>query len=145
MPWKGFSVHNKSQCCATKNKNQSWTKKSDRQFLKPEETALMHLNVDMWTRMIDSNTLVCIILHFPQLWDTLMIDLFPKSVQLFTSQDINWCTGVIWITCGSLILILILTAPIHSRGLVGTSCNATFLQICSDEETNSSWDGLRLS
>ncbi len=34
---------------------------------------------------------------------------------------------------------LILTAPIHWRGSIGEQvmyCNATFLQICSDEQTN---------
>ncbi len=33
---------------------------------------------------------------------------------------------------------LILTAPIHYRGSTGEQGNVTFLQICSDEETNSS-------
>ncbi len=41
-------------------------------------------------------------------------------MQLFTSQDINWWTGVVWITCGLLwcfyqLLRLILTAPIRCR------------------------------
>ncbi len=39
----------------------------------------------------------------------------------------------------SVVWTLILTAPIHSRGSI--RCNATFLQICFNEETNSpsSW------
>ncbi len=39
----------------------------------------------------------------------------------------------------SAVWTLILTAPIHRRASIGEPrCNATFLQICSDEETNSS-------
>ncbi len=39
----------------------------------------------------------------------------------------------------SAVWTLILTAPIHCRGpIMSKWCNATLLQICSDEETNSS-------
>ncbi len=31
-----------------------------------------------------------------------MMELFLINLQLFTSQDSNWWTGVMWITCGSL-------------------------------------------
>ncbi len=40
----------------------------------------------------------------------------------------------------SAVWTLILTAPIHCRGFIGEQVmysNATFLQICSNEETNS--------
>ncbi len=44
-------------------------------------------------------------------------------MQLFTLQDANWWTGLVWITCGLLFLsavwMLILTAPIHCRGYIG--------------------------
>ncbi len=47
----------------------------------------------------------------------LMVDLFLTNTQLFTSQDINWWTGVVWIIemFLSAVLTLILTAPIHCR------------------------------
>ncbi len=56
--------------------------------------------------------------------------------QLFASPDVNFRTGVLCIIWGLLwcfyqLFGLILTAPTHCRG-------STFLQICSDEETNSS-------
>ncbi len=28
-----------------------------------------------------------------------LIDLFLTNIQLFISQDVNCCTGVVWITC----------------------------------------------
>ncbi len=31
--------------------------------------------------------------------NTLTTDLFLTNMQLFSSQDINWWTGVVWITC----------------------------------------------
>ncbi len=53
--------------------------------------------------------------------------------QLFTSQDINWWTGVdfLWIIVRflSAVWTLILTAPIHCRG--------SSLQICYDKKTTS--------
>ncbi len=77
--------------------------------------------------------------------NALMMDLFLTNTQLLASQDINWWTGVVWIIVMflSAVWILILTAPIHCRGSIGDKWwNATFLQICSDEETNSSTFGL---
>ncbi len=53
-----------------------------------------------------------------------MMNLFLTNRQLFTSQDVNWWTGVVWITCGllwcffSAVWTLILTAPIHCRGSI---------------------------
>ncbi len=50
----------------------------------------------------------------------LMLDLF----KLLSSQDVNWWTGVVWITCGllwcflSAVWTLILTAPIHCRASI---------------------------
>ncbi len=32
----------------------------------------------------------------------LMMDLFLTNMQLLSSQDVNWWTGVVWITCGLL-------------------------------------------
>ncbi len=32
----------------------------------------------------------------------LMMDLFLPNKQIFTSQDVNWEIGVVWITCGLL-------------------------------------------
>ncbi len=29
------------------------------------------------------------------------MDSFPRNTKIFISQDINWWTGVVWITCGS--------------------------------------------
>ncbi len=50
-----------------------------------------------------------------------MMDLFITNMQLFTSQDINWWTGVVWIIVMvlSAVWTLILTAPIHCRGSIG--------------------------
>ncbi len=68
----------------------------------------------------------------------LLKDLFLTNSQLFTSQDINWWTGVVWISCGllwfflSAVWTLILTAPIHCRGSTGEQ----ILQICYNKEIN---------
>ncbi len=57
------------------------------------------------------------------------------------SEHINWWNGVVWITCG-LLWFLWLSFWRHpftaEDALVSKWCNAKFLQICSDEETNSS-------
>ncbi len=44
-----------------------------------------------------------------------MVDLFLTNTQLFTLQDVNWWTGVMWIIVMflSAVWTLILTAPIH--------------------------------
>ncbi len=49
------------------------------------------------------------------------MDLFLTNTQIFTSQDINWWTGVVWIIVMflSAVLTLILTAPIHCRASIG--------------------------
>ncbi len=54
------------------------------------------------------------------------------SYKLFTSQDVNWWTGVVWIIVMflSAVWTLILTAPIHCRlkdPLVSKWCNDNFL------------------
>ncbi len=66
-------------------------------------------------------------------------------MQLFTLQDINWWTGVVWITFGLLWCFyqrfglsfwrhpFTAEDPLESKW-----CNAKFLQICSDQEINSS-------
>ncbi len=65
--------------------------------------------------------------------------------QLFTSQEVNWWTGVIWITCGLLWCFYQLFGLSFWRHpftpedpLVNKRCDAKFLQNCSNEETNSS-------
>ncbi len=65
-------------------------------------------------------------------------------IQLFTSQDVNCWTGVVWINCR-----LLLWCVYHLFGLsfwwhpftagdplVSKWCNSSFIQICSNEETN---------
>ncbi len=49
--------------------------------------------------------------------NALMMGLF----QLLSSQDVNWCTGVVWIIVMflSAVWTLILTAPIHCWGSIG--------------------------
>ncbi len=65
-----------------------------------------------------------------------MMDLFHTNMQLLASQDINWWTGVVWISCGFLWLWW---HPFTAEDpLMSKWCDAKFLQICSDEETNSS-------
>ncbi len=77
------------------------------------------------------------------------------NMWLFASQDVNCWTGVVWNTCGLLWCFYQLFGlsfwrhPFTAEDLlVCTWCNAKFMQICSDEETNSSTvilDGLRVS
>ncbi len=76
--------------------------------------------------------------------NVLMIDLFLTNTQLLASQDINWCTGVVWIIVMflSAVWTLILTAPIHCRG---KWWNATFLQIWWRNKFIYILDGLRVS
>ncbi len=101
---------------------------------------------DNWEKAI-----LCIIdLYFSwkqefEVKNVLMMDLFLKNMQLFTLQDVNWWTGVVWITCGLLWCFYQLFGLSFWRHpftaddpLVSKWCNATFLQICSNEETNSS-------
>ncbi len=64
--------------------------------------------------------------------------------QLITSQNVNWWTGVVWITCGLLWCFYQLFGlsfwrhPFTTEDLLVSKWrNATFLQIWSDEETNS--------
>ncbi len=76
------------------------------------------------------------------------MEMFITNMQLFTSQDVNWWTGVVWITCGSLWWFYQLFGLLFQRhpftaedSLVSKQCNAKFLQTFSDEETNfsTSW------
>ncbi len=67
-------------------------------------------------------------------------DLFLTNMQPFTSQDINWCTGLVWITCGLLWCFYQLFGCSFWRhpftaedSFVSKWCNAELLQICSDE------------
>ncbi len=77
-------------------------------------------------------------------WWFILMDLFLTNTQLFASQDINWCTGVVWITCGllwcnQLFGLSFWRHPFTAEDpLLSKWWNATFFQICSVEETNSS-------
>ncbi len=71
--------------------------------------------------------------------------LFITKKELFTSQDVNWWTVVVWIICGLLWCFYQLFGlsfwrhPFTAEDLLLSKwCNAEFHQICSDEETNSS-------
>ncbi len=65
-----------------------------------------------------------------------MIDLFFKNTQLFNSQDVNWWTGVMWITwllwCFyKLFGLSFQRHPFSAENpLESKWCNARFLQIC---------------
>ncbi len=71
------------------------------------------------------------------------IDLILTNMQLFTSQDVNLWTGVVWIVCGLLWCFYQLFGfsfwrhPFTAEHpLVSKWCNAKYLQICSSEETH---------
>ncbi len=65
-----------------------------------------------------------------------MVDLFLTNMQHFTSQDINWWTGVVWITCDVLISCL----DSHSDGTHSLQSIHRWASdvMCSDGQTNSS-------
>ncbi len=77
---------------------------------------------------------------------------FLLQAYIFSLHDINWWTEVVWIT---VMLISCLDSfwrhPFTAEDAsVSRWCNAAFLQISSDEETNSSiswtaWRGVELS
>ncbi len=76
-----------------------------------------------------------------------MIELFITKMQVFISQDVrpNWWTGVMWIISVFLWCFYQLFGLSFWRHpltvedpLVSKWCDAKFLQMCSDEETNSS-------
>ncbi len=76
---------------------------------------------------------------------TLIMDLFLINMQFFTSQDINWWTEVVWITCALLWCFYQLFGHSFWRHpftaedpLVSKRFNDKFLQIYSSEETKSS-------
>ncbi len=71
-----------------------------------------------------------------------MLELFITNIQFFTSQDVNWCTGVVWIECGFVFNQQFELSdwrhPFTAEDpLVSKGYNATFVQICPDEETPS--------
>ncbi len=63
----------------------------------------------------------CILVRLFTVKSILMMDLFLTNTPLFTSQYINWWTGVVWIIVMflSAVWTLILMAPIHCRGSIG--------------------------
>ncbi len=82
----------------------------------------------------------------------LMIDLFHTNTQLLSSQDINWWTGVVWITCGLLWCFYQLFGlsfwrhPFTAEDpLLRQWCCDTFLQICWRNKLIFILDGLRVS
>ncbi len=73
-------------------------------------------------------------------------------MQLLTSQDINWWTGVVWITCGLLWCVYQLFGLSFWRHpftaehpLLSKWCTATFLQIWWRNKLIDILDGLRVS
>ncbi len=76
------------------------------------------------------------------------------QAQLFTAQDVNWWTGVMWITG---VLLWCFYQPFRlsfwrypftaDDPFVSRCCKAKLLQFCSDEETNSIYilEGLRVN
>ncbi len=68
------------------------------------------------------------------------LDLFHANTQFVTSQDVNWWTGVVWSTCDVLSAdwLSFWRHPFTAEHpLMSKWCNATFLQISSNEEVNS--------
>ncbi len=79
----------------------------------------------------------------------LMIDLFLTNIQLLSSQDVNWWTGVMWITCGLLWCFYQLFGLSFWRHpftaehpLLSKWCNATFLQIWWRQTSWMAWGSL---
>ncbi len=75
-----------------------------------------------------------------------MMNLFLTNMQLFTAQNFNWWTGVVWITCGLLWCFYQLFGlsfwrhPFTAEDpVVSKWCNAKFLQICSDKSNDLGW------
>ncbi len=78
--------------------------------------------------------------------NVLMMDLFLTNLQRFTSQDINWLTGVVWIACGLLWCLYQLFGlsfwwhPFTAEDpLVSKWCNVTFLQILLKKHSSTTW------
>ncbi len=72
--------------------------------------------------------------------------LFLTNTQLLSSQDVNWWTRVVWITCGLLWCFYQLFGLSFWRHpftaehpLVSKWCNATFLQIWWRNKISTSW------
>ncbi len=94
------------------------------------------LESDEISLLIQTRTLFHWRKSYYKLWiwvkNILMLDLF----QLLSSQDVNWWTGVVWITCGLLWCFFQLFGLSFWRHpftaehpLLRQWCNATFLQI----------------
>ncbi len=69
-----------------------------------------------------------------------MMDLFLTNMQLFTSQELNWWSRVVWIIVKYLSAVwsLFWWHPFTAEDPWASKwCNAKFLQMCSEEETNS--------
>jgi len=75
-------------------------------------------------------------------WELIHLNRFVSYKQ-FSSLGINWWTGVVWIVVMFFYQLFGLSFWRHpfttKDPLLSKWCNAKFLQICSDEETNSSW------
>ncbi len=54
--------------------------------------------------------------------------MFVTHMQLFTSHDVNWWTGVVWIIVFlSAVWTLILTAPIHCIGSIAEQVMSCYI------------------
>ncbi len=76
------------------------------------------------------------------------MDVFLTNFQFLALQDVNWWTGVVWITCGLLWCFYQLFGLsfwrhpfIAEDSLVSKWRNVQFLQIFYDEETNHLYPG----
>ncbi len=85
------------------------------------------------------------VLEFQDCTDTVSVssnlNLFLTNTQLFISQDVNWWTEVVWITCRLSWCFYQLFGPSFWRHpftaedqLVNKRCNAKFLQLWSHEK-----------
>ncbi len=75
-----------------------------------------------------------------------MIDLFLTNTQLLVSKDVNWWTGVVWITCRYLFGLSFWRHPFTAEDpLVRKWWNATVLQIWWRNKLIYILDGLRVS
>ncbi len=77
----------------------------------------------------------------------LIMYLFLRETQHFTSHAVNWWTGVVWIIVMflSAVWTLILTAPIHCRGSIGEQVMHCSISTIQFWWRNKLMNGLRVS
>ncbi len=107
-----------------------------------------------WTFTLDEALLLIMDLYFGHKWwfKNVLMNLFLTNAQLLASQDINWWTGVVWITCGWLWCFYQLFGlsfwrhPFTAEDpLLSKWCNDTFLQNWWRNKLIYILDGLRVS